>query len=312
MHIKKFKLIDGGRGGVQIQANEYLASGKMKIVDKVDRERKIPLSDDLMDDVKKLKYFLLNLTNHWIPVYTKYYDSDSRTLLPVTSDDPDKPHLIVKDLWSKTEITGAQASPDGFLLTGKMETVKGKYISLSTPKITHDDDFSFFEECLTVLNTIADGITEYVMTYKIPLEIVEQELSLEFKEGKTEEELQTAAMKRLEERGAVILMPEDHVPDIISDSEVKVIEKTGSIDGNNIESVDTEEDAAQEFANEAIKAEQEAEDKVNNSTLEESKEIESSNIEEKIVEESPIADLEYSHNVGETANTEQEEEELNW
>ena len=49
MQIKKFKLSDGGRGGVEIEANEYLKSGKMKIQDNVKRTRKIPLSNDILD-----------------------------------------------------------------------------------------------------------------------------------------------------------------------------------------------------------------------------------------------------------------------
>ena len=170
MKVLKFKLLKGGDEGIKIDAKEYLPSGNVKIVDDVSRTRKIMISDNLRAEIKKLKYFFLNLTGHWIGPYQKFYDKETYSLIDVQAD-AENAHILVKNLWNKTEITGAKATEnEGFLITGTIETVEGKKMGFTTPWVTADDDIGFFYDAMDVISQIATGIAEYVTNMAISIE----------------------------------------------------------------------------------------------------------------------------------------------
>jgi hypothetical protein len=233
MDIIKFKLIREGLGGITIDCKEYFNPnqefGNYHISDDVERTRKIPLPEELMDQIRKLKYYFLNLTGHWIPAYTKYYDDESKLLLPV-GDDPKPAHLHVKDLWNRIIITGAKASSKGFLLTGKIEVVKGKYMGISTPLISQEDDYAFFEDCLGVLHDVAREITDFINSVSIPIEKVKETLVIKEGETKTDEEIKELAVQKVMEMGGVVLMPSDsELPESTEVQQTTVV-KSGVID----------------------------------------------------------------------------------
>ncbi len=231
MKITKFKLLREGREGIEIEAKEYLGQGKWKVVDEVKRKRTLPLSDDLLDDIRKLKYFFLNLTGHWIPVYNQFYDPEARTLLPVENE-PKKIQLHLKDLWNNTTITGAKAGADGFLLTGKIETVEDKVMGLSTPFITADDDIGFFTECSKILDKIAHSISDYVTSVNIPIKQGVEKLDPEAITDKTKEEIAEMVTELFHEKGAIIMM-NDNGQDKLENS-TTVHESKKSIDSQNM------------------------------------------------------------------------------
>lgn len=237
MKILNFKLINGGRDGIEIKADEHLDSGKFKIVDKVNRTRKIPLSDSLIEDIRQLKYYFLNLTGHWIPPYSNYYDTENKQLLPIpTEGEVKKIQLHLRDLWNKTEITGATSKNGGFVITGKIETVEGKYIGLATPLITSADDVSFYSECMEILNGIADGIVNYISTYQLSIESQQKLFEQKDLDSMSKDDIAELAIEKLQARGAIIMMSDaSEIPDHI---EGKTISDK-HIDGNNV--VESEE-----------------------------------------------------------------------
>lgn len=243
MEITKFKLLNGGNDGIYVEAKEYLSAGTYKIVDNVKRTRKIMLSDELKEKIKKLKYFFLNLTGHWISPYSKYYDAESGTLLKVEHSEVPKPQLLVKDLWNKTEITGAKSSNDGFLLTGKIETVEGKMLGLATPFITEDDDIGFFTECMEILDKIAIGISEYLHAQAIPIEAAKKLIPKELIDGKTKDEIVQLVVDRFENTGAIIMISENNkLSETIKGNDTKLHEGTKNIDGENLPTVSESQD----------------------------------------------------------------------
>lgn len=235
MKIMKFKLLNGGLDGIELEAKEYLASGKFQIVDDVKRTRRIMLSDELIDEVKKLKYFFLNLTGHWIPPFNSYYDAEAKKILPI-GDEPSKAHLLLKDLWNKVTVTGAKANGEGFLLTGKIEAVEGKQMGLSTVFVTSDDDIGFFTEAMQVLDDVAVGISEYIRTQAIPIEEAKQKVPKKLIEGKTDEEIGQIAAEYMMKNGAIIMMNGNNEPDQLPEKtgeDATVHESTKSIDSKN-------------------------------------------------------------------------------
>jgi hypothetical protein len=231
MDIIKFKLIAGGRGGIEVTAKEFLSSGKFQIVDDVKRKRKLPLSEDLINEVKKLKYYFLHLTSHWIPVYDQYFDKETYTLLPLELPEPKKAQLVLKELWNKTEVTGAKSSIAGFLLTGKIESIKDKFIDLTTPFVDEDDDFGFFEEAIEVLNKVSKGIGEYILTHQLSIESGKQDLPDDVLTSKSKDEIAALVEQRFMDRGAIIMMSDsnelpDHQDDIILHQSKNGIDKS--------------------------------------------------------------------------------------
>lgn len=235
MKIMKFKLLNGGLDGIELEAKEYLASGKFQIVDDVKRTRRIMLSDELIDEVKKLKYFFLNLTGHWIPPFNAYYDTEAKRINPV-GDEPSKAHLLLKDLWNKVTVTGAKANGEGFLLTGKIEAVEGKQMGLTTVFVTSDDDIGFFTEAMQVLDDVAVGISEYIRTQAIPIEEAKMKVPSKLIEGKTDDEIGQIAADYMMKKGAIIMMNGGTEPDQLPEStenEETVHKSTKSIDSKN-------------------------------------------------------------------------------
>jgi len=250
MKISKFKLLNGGRDGIVVEAKEYLAAGQFKIVDDVRRTRKINISDGLKKEIDKLKYFFLNLTGHWIAPYSKYYDAESFTLLKVEGAEPPKPQLLLKELWQKTFITGAVASGNGFILTGMIETVENKKLGLATPFVTEDDDIGFYTECVDVLEKIVIDISKYLRSQAIPIEDAKKFIPQELLEGKTTDEVVQIVIDKLEDKGAIIMVSTEETTDALAENtstaKTKVHTNQGNIDGNNFEPVETTDDQIEE------------------------------------------------------------------
>lgn len=248
MDIIKFKLIAGGRGGIEVTAKEFLTSGKFQIVDDVKRKRRIPLSDELINEVKKLKYYLLNLSSHWIPVYDQYFDKETYTLLPLELPEPKRAQLVLKELWNKTEVTGAKSSIAGFLLTGKIETIKDKFMDIKTPFVDEDDDFGFFEEAIEVLNKVSKGIGEYILTHKLSIESGAQDLPDEVLSSKNKDEIAALVEERFMARGAIIMMSDsnelpEHKDDVI------LHQGKSNINGDSVKSAEIVEEKEDEPEN---------------------------------------------------------------
>lgn len=255
MKILRFDLLNGGEDGIRVHADEYFNFKHGKVVDDVKRERHLTLPTDLIDEIQKLKYFYFNLTGHWIPAYSNFYDSVDKILLNV-GENPPKPHLYIKDLWRKTTITGALSESGGIMIIGKIETVDSKVVSICTPLIKEDDDVGFFDECMEVLHGIAEKITEFFSIKVIPLDVASKVIG--DVAGLSEDEIIDKAINKLADKGAIILMDgkpslaentqderdedENENEDEEEDDKKKVNTRTNSIDGESLpEAIENEE-----------------------------------------------------------------------
>ena len=212
------------------------------IVDNVERTRPVIVPDNVIAEINKLKYYFLNLTAHWHPSFNPFYDRHHHIVLPVSADASDD-HLLLKDLWRRTTITGAKVEAGYFLITGKIESVTDKFVGLVTPKIGMDDDIGFYDECMTVLDGIAKAIADYLKKGVISLEEYKDKMPAQVTAGKTTEEITEMVINSLQEKGAIIMM------DAVSGRELdggesvdSVVVKSGSIDAGNLPEGSFEED----------------------------------------------------------------------
>ena len=243
MQILKFKLVGNGGNGMLVEANEYLkSSGNFVIVDNVKRERKVIVPEAVMKEIAKLKYYFLNLTGHWHPSFTPFYDRLEHAVIPVTASASDD-HLLLKDMWQKTTIMGAKAEGGSFLIIGKMESVSEKYISLVTPKITMEDDLAFYDECMTVLDGIAKAIASYLKEGVVALDQYREKMPAQAINGKSTEEITEMVINDLQERGAIIMMDSMYSKELDGGEAMDaVVVKSGSIDGKSLADSSFEDD----------------------------------------------------------------------
>ncbi len=246
MKITRFKLLQGGNEGIAIEAEEYLkADGKWVIIDDVKRTRKLIIPDKLMKEIAKLKYFFLNLTNHWIHPYTKFYDSEALKLFEVGSQ-PTQTQLLLQNIWNKTSIIYATLDGKGFSIGGRIDSIESKPIVINCPAISADDDVGFFNECVDLLESIFAQIDEYFTSKVIPIEAGKANLPVEETEGKTITELTELVAENFQKKGAIILMDANTQQDSLSETTDKpktvLHTGTGSIDGANIKHAKGEAD----------------------------------------------------------------------
>lgn len=207
--IHGFKLLQDGDAGIEIDSVEYMDINGARIVDRVKRVRKLMPSDSLRKRIDELKYYFFNLTGHWIKPYQSYFIPESNSLKAINPDSPES-HLAIKKLWNKTVITGAVWKEEfsGFVLKGKIETVNDRWMGLSTPYVTAEDDFGFFEDCLLVLQKIANELNGFINKASFAIEEEIKKMPKELIEGMNADEQAKYTLDYLQSRGAIIMMDE--------------------------------------------------------------------------------------------------------
>jgi hypothetical protein len=254
LEISKFKLIDGGRGGVSITAREGVQLSKnYQVIDEVTRTRKLILPGDLITKTQKLKYFLLNCTGHWMSPFNNYYDIVNHELKPLEYDGTGKvkgAQEILKSLFNKTEITGISYTNGGFVISGTIEAVMGKKVALNTPFISEEDDLGFFSSVVEMIGDCVHEIVNYFSLHALPEYNPATVLSEEEMKGLDMKELTDLVVNKLVDRNMIMLI-KDEGPDAIgdgSDTKTKFSTNTNNIDGANVPHSDNEDDDEQESA----------------------------------------------------------------
>ena len=210
MKIDKFKLIAGGIEGIEVWRTEPVKKGNIVTLDQVHRIRRIQIDKSLREDIQGLKYFLLQLTRHWIPPFNNYFDLGTMRPLPFPDSDVKGPHKILKSLWNDTMVTGVSVKVDGFVITGTIESVPDKKMGISTPFITSEDDIGFYFDAIEKIEHVADQINKYLYSRLLPIEEAREQYMLENKkESMTEQEesdLIEKLIDKFQEKGAIVLM----------------------------------------------------------------------------------------------------------
>jgi len=242
MRIKQFKLLSRGEEGIQVHAKEFIAGEKYQVIDDVQRTRKLSVDKPLVEEVQKLKYFFLNLTGHWIEPYSNHYDSVEKKVLYVKGEAKSS-HVILKDLWNRTFVTGATAGDNGsFVITGEIEITPEKKIGLATPLIHQEDDFGFHADCLKTLNDISVKISEY---FASGTALVERKIKeLPSKPGMTEEEVADEELSRMVRNNIIAPMEgisADEGDEQSDTGQPALNESTKNIDGKHLKEAGIEE-----------------------------------------------------------------------
>lgn len=253
MNITSFKLVKNGFGGIEISGYEYFSAkdGKAVVDDIKGRKRKIPLSPILINDIQKLRYAFLNLTGHWIKAYNDFMIG---TIEPMPlEEDSIAPHQYLKSLWDRAKILEVSIDADGFKIKGEIRIAEEKSITITTPAINANDDFTFFHDTMVLLDDIVGQINDYFKSGKNQLEDAKQYLLELFEdnnkvkdelEEKTDDELSEMYQDHLEKAGAIILMPPSGA-DAIGESQTEILENKNGLSEKK-EDLDDSEDVSNE------------------------------------------------------------------
>jgi hypothetical protein len=253
IQISKFKLLDHGRGGIEIEGKESMVmEGGYAVLDKIKRERRLMLAPDVIAKIQELKYFFFNLTGHWVAPFNKYYDLSTHRLKDIELDEKGemKPgQNMLRTLWSRTDITGLSYKNGGFVITGQIETVEGKRCVINTPFITENDDIGFFSDAIEKMNDCIMVIIEYLSMRQLPKYDPQSVLTAEEMSDGDINSLSRKVVDKLIDRGLIVLINEleDDHPQLPFNG-TTVHSETGSIDGDNIPHAEEEEQSIEELA----------------------------------------------------------------
>lgn len=242
MKISKFRLINEGFTGVVVDAVESINQGNLTVLDKVNRLRTYPVPDFIRDKISKLKYFYLNLTHHWIEPFDKCFDMETYDFVKLDGQDPPKSYIILQTLMNHTRVLGVTMKNAGFVISGTIESVEGKKISISTPFITEEDDVAFFTEASDKIEEIMNDIAGLLKSAKaLPFDEKAALMAKGFKnedlQGYTKQEMIDMVIEGLQDKGAIVLMNSDgSEPEAITDgtAKTKLHTGTGSIDSHRV------------------------------------------------------------------------------
>ena len=239
MKLHGFKLLDGGKEGIIINADEAIKVSDHAIIDEVQRTRRIPLEKQQLEEIEKLKYFYLNLTGHWYAPFNKYFNSQEYKIIPLNEgDDMPKAMQTIKSLFNNTKITQVKIKKGGFVISGQIETIEDKVVSITTPYITEEDNFAFFTEALNQIYACVDSILSYFKNYTDKV-LADPGAYAERRKidiaGKTDEEILKLVYEDMEERG-IFIMQADHAdqPPAIAQGDTKVYQNQKKIDEDNV------------------------------------------------------------------------------
>ena len=165
MKLNEITLVDHGFLGVVISGLDPVKGDKYYFLDDVTRERNSPVPDHIMKLFKRLNYYYLNITGHWISVYDKYIDDYNDIISP---EDPNAAFMHLKSLWESTSILKIKADDSSFIFAGQVERVEDKPVKIRTPKITADDDLGFYADARDDIQNLFHEILLWIDTKSLP------------------------------------------------------------------------------------------------------------------------------------------------
>ena len=165
MKLREITLVDQGFLGVVISGLDPVKGEKHYFLDDVVRERNSPVPEHILKKFKRLNYYYLNVTGHWIAVYDKFL-SDDKDIIAV--DEPNAAYMHLKSLWESTLVTKIKADASSFILAGQVERVEDKPVKIRTPKITPEDDLGFYADARDDIQALFHEILLWIDTKSLP------------------------------------------------------------------------------------------------------------------------------------------------
>lgn len=247
MKITKFKLVDGGYGGISVNyEGSRIKDGSSILYERIEKV-KVPVSPELSIVINRLKVFLLRLTNHWdkrLDVYiNENFEIVDLDISELSSTDLADYNRSLS-LFRNTEITGVSTSDGGILITGKIESAVKIPVAINSPLVTEDYDWIHFEDLRMIINSLFKKIAFFIESDKLltmdPKKyLVEKaKVDVEEVEGLDPVVAKERMIKHLEDLGYIILDPENYAVETEVKEKVDVKKETEEINKETREKIE--------------------------------------------------------------------------
>ena len=156
MEIKRVKLVNGGKGGLEIEGSENVLKDSVTIVDGVKRTRGLPTDYHFNKIVSRLKPYYLMLTGHF---RTEWEDM-------VVDGEVDRKKVEKKgysglvSLLDNTTIKILDTKA-GLQIGGSIVTLGDKSVWITTPRLHEDDEFPFYDKIHEIFGEIWVEVKNY-------------------------------------------------------------------------------------------------------------------------------------------------------
>lgn len=167
MKLESIELINQGYGGVKVTGVEAINKGGVTIMIPTTKKYPLPIPLEIVQSIKKLKRYLLEMTNYWLPVYNDHIHNGE--IVDRSGDAANADYLRAKLLWESTTIMKIYIRGNGYILSGKMEAITSRFFSLTTPLVTADDGYDNFSKMQTGIQYCFNSISAFVDDKKLKL-----------------------------------------------------------------------------------------------------------------------------------------------
>jgi len=143
MKIDSFEMLNDGRGGIKVEGIDAMEKNGVTVFVPVTKTYPIPLPANIIDNVNKLKKYLLEVTNLFPQHY--FVDFVFNGKVSDTIDPATKGYLHAKHVFETTHIKKVYRKKNGYVLTGVAESaVTSRFFNINTPLIDADDGYNNF------------------------------------------------------------------------------------------------------------------------------------------------------------------------
>ena len=150
MKLDSIELLNEGYHGVKVVGVEAVGKDGATILIPTTKTYPLPLPVDLIAKIKKLKRYMLEMTNHWWPEFNEHLAPEGYILdRKVGKGGEDINYVRAKNIWDSTTMMKIYKRKGGYILSGKMESPTSRFFSITTPLIDPEDDFDNFSKMQT-------------------------------------------------------------------------------------------------------------------------------------------------------------------
>lgn len=223
MEIKKVNLKNEGYDGMIVTYVVYKRKkGKVMPVDR-DETIRVPVSKEIIRQMSRMKVPFLWLVNYWQKEFNEFIDKNWEVIdqeAPAKNDPKYKLYERTINLIDDLVVTEIVRSNDGGIqVIGKMKSLINTKFSISSPLLREVDEFPLFNEMIeiatSVFNMVELFMEDETSVMMEPRTFLRQYKPVDEVNEMTEEEAYDQMIKKLEEKGAIVLTSDEFGKEII-------------------------------------------------------------------------------------------------
>lgn len=242
--INKFSLLRRGTFGIHYEGVEPVEKEQGTIIENFKKDNDVPIPEKLRDTINTLKLHFLRVTKHWDYALEDFVSGTRFT--DQKSEYPD--YQRAAEIYDITHITGLSFKGGNIVITGTILYPTGKVIVINTYNIAGENDYENYQALYEDAYAVIKAVEEYVTSKKLEMAKGKNYLIDLFPDDTerisniSDEEAEKEMIRRLEEKGNIVISKKDSDIDSETDQQetmVETIEEVESeLEGLEVESIE--------------------------------------------------------------------------